>query len=461
MSSTIAADLYRVVLVTPKSSAEIALPASVPVGDLLPALVHHSGAGEIGTPDYERGWVLQRLGEAPLDEEATPAALGIREGETLHLRPVSSQLPAARFDDLIDGVAVGMALRTDQWNGRLTRWLFLSTTALALALGLWMSWTGGQLSTGVAAGAMTVVLLLGATACSRALDDRPAALLLALSAIAYAGMLGLVVPAVPGENVLSAPNLLCAGVAIALTAAMSIAAVGNATALFGSIAMGSAGLVIGGLLGTVAGLSGVDSAALVLGLALIMSTLVPKLAFRMARMQLPMLPTGTEDLNDDIEPIPGPDLLARTRTADSYLTGMFLAIGAICAGAVMVVALGDGWLPPAIVAATAGLLIIRSRVLQSGWQRLGSLAPAGFGMALLAYHASNQYTGFPRVAVLLLPLLVVASVALAFSHVMPDRKLHPIWGRLADIAEWIFAIALVPLILAEVGVFAWARAIGG
>jgi len=47
------------------------------------------------------------------------------------------------------------------------------------------------------------------------------------------------------------------------------------------------------------------------------------------------------------------------------------------------------------------------------------------------------------------------------ARVLPDRRLHPVWGRFADIAEWVAAIALIPLILAELGVFAWARGLGG
>jgi type VII secretion integral membrane protein EccD len=458
VSSIVATDLYRVVLVTPTSSAEIALPASVPVGDLLPALVHHSGASKAGTPEYEQGWVLQRLGEAPLDEEATPATLGIREGETLYLRPASTQMPAAQFDDLIDGIATGIGQRRDQWSARLTRWLFLAVCGGALAVGLWESATGWLLSAGAV---VTVLLLLGAAACSRAMADRPAALLLAVASVPYAGWVGLAVPAAPGASLLSAPGMLCAGVAMTLTALLALVAVGDCAVVFGSIAAASGGAIAGGMLGTLAGMTGVRSAALVLGLAVVLGTVTPVIAFRLARLALPMLPTGADDLNEDIEPIPGPELLARAALADRYVTGMFAALGAVAAGAMTALVRSPGWLPGAIVTAAAVLLLIRSRVLQGSWQRLAVLSPAGYGLAALLIRGSHHYQGLMRLAVLEAPLVGVAVMALVFSHVLPGRRLHPIWGRLADISEWMAGIALVPLILAEAGVFAWARGLGG
>ena len=67
-----------------------------------------------------------------MDEELTPAALQIRDGETLYLRPRDAQLPPAHFDDLIDGLAAGVRARPDRWRDSMTRALFLAFGAVTL-----------------------------------------------------------------------------------------------------------------------------------------------------------------------------------------------------------------------------------------------------------------------------------------------------------------------------------------
>src|SRR5215208_1393338 len=112
MAIGFADDLCRVVLVAPHRTLEVALPGRVPLADLIPVLVQRATApGFADRPGQSRGvgrgltgegdWILQRLGSAPFDDELTPAALAVRDGETLYLRPRDLQLPPAHFDDLI------------------------------------------------------------------------------------------------------------------------------------------------------------------------------------------------------------------------------------------------------------------------------------------------------------------------------------------------------------------------
>src|SRR5439155_23378640 len=89
VSGATGTDLCRVVLVAPHRTMEMALPARVPLADLLPALVQratvsgHSGRSRPsrrGGLSGEGDWVLQRLGGTALDEDLTPDALHIRDG---------------------------------------------------------------------------------------------------------------------------------------------------------------------------------------------------------------------------------------------------------------------------------------------------------------------------------------------------------------------------------------------
>jgi type VII secretion integral membrane protein EccD len=131
-------EVCRLTVYGPKSRVELAVPAHVPLADLLPTFLGHLGQ-ELATTGLDHGgWVLQRLGEPPLEEDLGTAALGLYDGDILHLRPRDEQLPPVDFDDLVDGVADGIAKRKDAWRPEFTRRLSLAAGALTLvSAGCW------------------------------------------------------------------------------------------------------------------------------------------------------------------------------------------------------------------------------------------------------------------------------------------------------------------------------------
>ncbi|MEU3513573.1 EsaB/YukD family protein, partial [Streptomyces longwoodensis] len=111
MTDSAVADLCRLTVRAPSVSVDLAVPADVPVADLLPTLLRYVGEeGEESGLDHA-GWVLQRLGDGPLDEETTLARSGLVDGDVLYLRPHTEALPEARLDDLVDGMAETAARR--------------------------------------------------------------------------------------------------------------------------------------------------------------------------------------------------------------------------------------------------------------------------------------------------------------------------------------------------------------
>ncbi len=70
-------DLCRLAVCGPARTVELAVPIHVPLIDLLPALVGHLGDGLADAGLEHGGWVLQRLGDPPLREELSVAALGL------------------------------------------------------------------------------------------------------------------------------------------------------------------------------------------------------------------------------------------------------------------------------------------------------------------------------------------------------------------------------------------------
>src|SRR5256885_13295294 len=85
--------LCRINIRAPDSRIELAVPTDVPLSDLLPEIIRHAGAGMPEAGLAHQGWVLQRLGDEPLDEDATLAAAGLHDGDTVYLRARADQLP--------------------------------------------------------------------------------------------------------------------------------------------------------------------------------------------------------------------------------------------------------------------------------------------------------------------------------------------------------------------------------
>src|SRR5262249_34418381 len=135
---TATVNLCRLTVRAPESSFELAVPVDVQIMDLLPTIVGYAGSragadlNEAGLA--HSGWALQRLGEDPLDEESTPDALGLHDGDAVYLRPRQEAIPPVHFDDLVDSVATTLRERPDSWRPELSRRLL--TAALLLLLGI-------------------------------------------------------------------------------------------------------------------------------------------------------------------------------------------------------------------------------------------------------------------------------------------------------------------------------------
>jgi ESX secretion system protein EccD len=455
MSSHTATDLCRVVLVTPFRTLELALPTGVPLCDLMPVLVQQanpSGRGRQGEGD----WVIQRFGTGPLDEELTPDALQLRDGETLYLRPRTAQLPPVHFDDLVDGLATGVSRRPDRWRESMTRALFVCLGGLVLLTGFALLCNGGFPARIAVAGGITVVLVVMATLFSRALGDGWPALLCGTAALPYAALAGYLVP---GRSATVAAPMLAAAAAAGAAAILAMVAIGEYQPVFLALWL-TAAAVAGAALLMLLRLDLAQAGAVVVTVVVIVSTSAPSLSFRLARLRVAQLPTGAADLSEDIEPYPAEQLMAGAALADAYLTWLVLAVSAVATAGAMVLVHRGGTVPYAFVGVLAAVLLLRSRGLTSGWQRLATLLPALAGLSTVVIRLGDHAD--PRRRLLtLVALLFVAGLMLSLSRLLPGRRLLPYWGRFADIAEYLCAAALLILLPILLHAFAWARALAG
>lgn len=455
-------DLTRVVILAPQRTLEMALPSMIPLADILPVLVQRATmsatldqAGRSRALTGEGDWVLQRLGSAPLDEELSPASLQIRDGESLYLRPRGLELPPVHFDDLVDGLASGVRGRPDRWRPSMTRAMFLAFTGAALATCLVVLATSADPLRGPVAAGVAVLAVLGALMCSRALGDGGAALTFGLAAPPFAAFAGYVLfPAGPGEPV---GARVSATVAACTAALFVLLLAGHHRGLFLAVVLVAGATLVAAVL-VLLGLSAVQAATLVIVAALLCSLFAPSLAFRLALLRLPQLPTGAADLAEDIDPYPAPRLISGAAVADAYLTWVLVAVGLICTAGVVVLVRAQGWVALTLAVSVVGVFALRARSLTSGWQRGATLLPAVVGGAMLIVGLAERRLGVLGVA---MALVAVAIGMVGLSRSMPGTRLLPYWGRFADVFEYVVAIALVVLALHVFGVYEWARALSG
>ncbi|MET9942742.1 type VII secretion integral membrane protein EccD, partial [Streptomyces halstedii] len=196
MTDSAVAELCRLTVRAPAVSIDLAVPSDVPVADLLPTLLRYVGEEAEESGLDHAGWVLQQLGDAPLDEEATLAQAGLTDGAVLHLRPHTEALPEARLDDLVDGIADTAGRRLHNWSPDAAR-LFLvgAAGAAVVAALLLLFWPGTPgASRALCAAVAGLLLLAGAGSASRAVGDRVSATALGLLVAPCLALAGWVLP---------------------------------------------------------------------------------------------------------------------------------------------------------------------------------------------------------------------------------------------------------------------------
>ncbi|CAM04709.1 type VII secretion integral membrane protein EccD [Saccharopolyspora erythraea NRRL 2338] len=458
-----AGEVCRLTIYGPTSRIELAVPAHVPLADLLPTFLGHLGQ-ELGNAGLDHGgWVLQRLGEAPLDEDLGTAALGLYDGDTLYLRPRNDQLPPADFDDLADGVATGISERKDAWRPELTRRLFLGLVGATLAFAVLMvPLLGDGGAVALVSGVAALVLLVGAAATSRALGDRSGSVVLSAGAIGFAFVAGSALPSIgrsllDGPRVLSAPSILSAACCVAVFAVLGRLVVGRgpdsgfiSAAVSAVLAAIASGLSLLEVIGAKGG------AAIVLAVTLMLGMRVPVLAARMAGLRVLPLPETPEEFQQDIDPEPSRDVLERTARADAFVTALYIGLGIVGAGCLTVLAWSPGWAPVTLALVASVLLMLHCRELVSARQRIAVLMPGVVGAAMSLTAVCAEGNAVLRLVVVV-ALVAVAGLLYAGARILPGRKLLPYWGRAADWGQTTLAISIIPLVLAAMDLYSRVR----
>ncbi|MGW2034743.1 type VII secretion integral membrane protein EccD [Streptomyces sp. NPDC001811] len=466
MSDTSVASLCRLTVRAPSRTIDLAVPVDVPVADLLPTLLKYCVDGMEEEGLDHGGWALQRLGGPVLDEEVTLEALGLHDGEVLHLRPRAEAMPEVRLDDLVEGIADVTRERLHAWTTETSRHLLRAFVVCVLVIGLGvLAWPGGPVVPRAAtAGVAGLLLLAGAATASRAVGDSATGAALGVMATPAFALAGWLLPdgeiAGPGAYHVLGARLLAAGAAGAGGAVLALAAVAVYAPLFLSTALVCVAAAVSGALMTVFDLP-VDKAACAVAASLVLvGGFVPALSFKLAGMRMPPLPTNPRQLQEGIDPYDGQDVATRTELAGGWMIALYGSIGIVSAGCLVPLVRRPNAPEALIVVVLSLILLLHGRGMVNVWQRLVLVVPGALGAALLLVGSGARLAPAGR-PVFVAGLLGLAAVLTVVTWTVPGRRMLPYWGRAAELLQSALAVSLLPLMLWAVGVFGDLRAISG
>ncbi|MFC4513152.1 type VII secretion integral membrane protein EccD [Streptomyces ehimensis] len=479
MSTSATTGFCRVTVVAPDSRVDVALPEDLPVADVHPEILRLTGGAQpVGTPT---GYHLVRRDGTVLDGARTLAAQRVLDGEILTLRPFAESLPPAVHDDVADAVAAAVTGDRALWNTRMLRAAGLTGAALLLVLLGLVLWNADPARhdahgmPGIVAGAVAVLLTAYAGVRARVYRDRGSAVALGLAAVPHlliAGS-GVIGPAA-GEGAGRLQFLLgCATVLIASVVLVAVTPGGDAPFVATVVTSATGVLATFGMILTGAAPSAAAAVCAVAAIGAL--AFLPALSARAARLPIGYAaPHGTGDDLDaprtgaDTAPVDAERVAARARRGHELLLGLVGGCSAVVVASAAVLAFSAGPWAPAL-ALTAGLaMTLRARLFRYTAQvatvlgaGLAALALLVLGFALRPLPGGHGGASDIRTVWITVAVAAVAALLTAVALIIPRKGLSPFWGRASDIVESVVLLALVPLCLAVLDVYATARGLAG
>jgi type VII secretion integral membrane protein EccD len=463
MTASIGTSLARVTVAAPGRRIDLALPDDISLGGLLPEVLRHAGEHAADDGQAHGGWVLRRTSGALLEPTATLAALGVRDGEMLHLTPRRAEWPEPEFDDIAEAIASGARRRGRTWGAGATRRSAIAVSSAAFVFGLVNVAAATPPASPEAGLALVLALVLAAAGItlSRAMGDAVAGAAVAACAAPYAfagGALALT-PAPDSLDSLvdlGAPHLLAGSVALLGIGVIGYVGVAALSRLF----VAAVGI---GLLGMLAGLVGLGSmpaagvAGIVLTVAIGFMSGYPLLSFRIGRLPLPTVPQRAEEILDDAPSPTRLEIFDAVARSDEVLTGLLLAVGVVSPFCVVPLVRAGGVVAPALAVVASLALLLRARLFPAPRQRVPLLASGVAGLAAWMAVVSLAASSPGARALLQVVVALAAAGVLAAGLLYSRRPPSPYLGRFADIADVLLIAALVPLACAPAGFYGYVR----
>jgi ESX secretion system protein EccD len=469
--------IVRVAILADSRLTEMALPAELPLREILPAVQRlvvpravdgsTNGDGGDGRGTAEIGATTQLslapIGGAPFSLDASLDTVGVVDGDLLALQPLPmGQAAPGIVEDIADAAMIFSTSRLRPWGtAHIQRCALAAVIIVAfLATGLAVTY---RAATGALAGLVAVSAVAALTGIigllSTARSPRTGTALSIAALVPIGAALAL---AVPGRFGAAQLMLAAAGVtAWSLIALMvpspereRIVAFFTATAVVGTGVLLAAGAEV---------LWNVRLVAIGCGLivaALLVTIEAAQLSALWARFPLPVIPAPGDPTPSAPSLRVLEDLPRRVRISDAHQNGFIAAAVLLSVLGSVAIALrpeavsGVGWY---VVAATAATSVLRARVWDSAACKAWLLAQPylAAGVLLVIYTATGRYGAALGAALVLAALaLVWIVVALNPNIASPESYSLPVRRLLGFVAAGLDA-SLIPVMAYLVGLFAW------
>lgn len=468
MTSGTVMPIVRVAILADSRLTEMALPAELPLREILPAVQRlvvpaapDDESDEAGDIQAGSQLSLAPVGGAPFSLDASLDTVGVVDGDLLALQPVPVG-PAAPgiVEDIADAAMIFSAARLKPWGTA-----HIQRGALAAAITVVLLATGLGVAYRVATGALGGLIAVGVIAALTALAGllvRPRGTGTALSITALAPIGAALALAVPGKFGAAQLMLVAAGV----TAWSLIALVVPSAERERIVGFFTAAAVVG------AGVLLASGAELIwrlpiltIGCGLIVAALLvtikaAQLSAMWARFPLPVIPAPGDPTPSAPSLRVLEDFPRRVRIGDAHQSGFIAAavllsvLGSVAIALRPEALIGVGWY---VVAATAAASVLRARVWDSAACKAWLLAQPylAAGVLVVLYAATGRYgAALGAVLVLTALMLVWVVVALNPSIASPESYSLPARRLLGFLAAGLDG-SLIPVMAYLVGVFGW------
>jgi type VII secretion integral membrane protein EccD len=432
--------LVRVTVASPTRRADLALPAAVPVAELMPELAR--SVGMLETPTVHEGHRLVTSSGRELARQAGLAAQGIEDGALLAVvRGVDA--PAKVYDDVAEAMADVVERDLEPSDPEFGRRAVLTAAVLLAALGAPALVMAGSLAAGVAAAGVALCLVSGAVVVTRVRRVASAAVGLTWMAASYAAIAGFVL-ARGGASFSLALALAGGGAVIAGLACL--AALGECRALAAPpVVVGAMFLATGSATRALP----VDPAVVLttaLSVVVMTGSFVPTLALGVTGTMVDQLFPKSDTPVDTDRVRSAARVAHQIVVAASATTGLLLVLVAPFA-----VSLGPSG---AALAVTCSLVVmLRTRRHRAASQVRVGLVSGLVGLLSVAGVALWLHPGWrPTVAV----CLATAGTFLLAVTLLPSTP-SVRRGRWCDLVESAALLATLPLLVVAVGVMAMVR----
>lgn len=449
-----AGDMCRLSVVGPTSRVELAVPSHIPIAELLPTIVGHLDP-MLATRGLDHGgWVLQRLGHPPLDEDLGTAAAGLLDGDVLYLRPRTRALAQAQYDDLVDGVQLVLDARDDAWDATWTRRAALAAGAVACLAAVAAAASTGSVAP-IVVGSLALVLLAAGALVGRLWDDAIGSLLIG-SGVVAAAVAGAGLPAAlfPDAGTPAIAATMVAAATTGVAAGVAAYARGGIRPALLAIAGASIIVVLGLAVPLVLRLELVAGAAIVALIALAVARGIPGFAAWVGGLSVDPVPLSTKEFQTGLEAVPADEVERKATVAQAMATATWMAWAAVLCAAMSVLALDTQWSGIALAVAASVGVLLQARELHATLQRGAVLVAAAMPIVVLAIAQATRLDTLWQILIAA-GLVIVAANACVAALLLPRGRLAPTWGRAGDVMHWICAIAVPALALAVVGLYAW------